>query len=74
MSEMKRVKPDILLRLVQRFIIEKARYCLTGGGSIGVPPMPYTAKQTEPLVITGFRNKDLIILQDDFKNLEVRTW
>ena len=30
--------------------------------------MLYTAKQCEnPLVITGFRNKDLIILQDDFK-------
>lgn len=30
--------------------------------------MLYTAKQCEnPLVITGFRNKNLIILQDDFK-------
>ena len=30
--------------------------------------MLYTAKQTDnPLVITGFRNKELVILQEDFK-------
>jgi dihydroorotate dehydrogenase electron transfer subunit len=60
---------DILAPLGNGFNIEKGkRYCLIGGG-IGVPPMLYTAKQTEnPLVITGFRNKDLVILQDDFKN------
>ena len=70
MSEMKKGEAvDILAPLGNGFNIEKGkRYCLIGGG-IGVPPMLYTAKQTEnPLVITGFRNKDLIILQDDFKN------
>lgn len=60
---------DIIAPLGNGFKFEKGkRYCLIGGG-IGVPPMLYTAKQTEnPLVITGFRSKDLVILQDDFKN------
>ena len=61
---------EILAPLGNGFKIEKGkRYCFIGGG-IGVPPMLYTAKQTEnPLVITGFRNKDLVILQEDFKAL-----
>ena len=69
MSEMKKGESvDILAPLGNGFKIEKGKhYCLIGGG-IGVPPMLYTAKQCEnPLVITGFRNKNLIILQDDFK-------
>ena len=63
------VEVDILAPLGNGFKIEKGkRYCFIGGG-IGVPPMLYCAKQTEnPLVITGFRNKDLVILQEDFKN------
>ncbi len=70
MSEMKPgTMVDVLAPLGNGFKIAKGRrYCLIGGG-IGVPPMLYTAKQTEnPLVITGFRNKGLVILQDDFKN------
>lgn len=69
MSEMKKGDSvDILAPLGNGFKIEKGkRYCLVGGG-IGAPPMLCTAKQTEnPLVITGFRSSDLIILQDDFK-------
>lgn len=60
---------DIIAPLGTGFTVEKGkRYCFIGGG-IGVPPMLYTAKATEnPLVITGFRNKDLVILQDDFVN------
>lgn len=59
---------EILAPLGNGFKIQEGkRYCMIGGG-IGVPPMLYTAKQTEnPLVITGFRNKDLVILQEDFK-------
>lgn len=58
---------DVLYPLGNGFKIEDGkRYCLIGGG-IGVPPMLYTAKKCQnPLVITGFRNKDLVILQDDF--------
>lgn len=70
MSEMKEGEQvEILAPLGHGFEIEKGkRYCLIGGG-IGVPPMLFTAKQCEkPLVITGFRNKELVILQDDFKN------
>lgn len=69
MSQMKKGEDvDILAPLGFGFKIKPdKRYCLIGGG-IGVPPMLYTAKQTEnPLVITGFRNKSLVILQDDFK-------
>ena len=59
---------DVLLPLGRGFTVEPGkRYCLIGGG-IGVPPMLYTAKQcVDPLVITGFRNESLVILQDDFK-------
>ncbi len=69
MSEMKKGDTvDVLAPLGNGFSIERGkRYCLIGGG-IGVPPMLYTAKQCEnPLVITGFRNNSLVILQDDFK-------
>lgn len=69
MSQMKiGDKVEILAPLGNGFRIEKdKKYCFIGGG-IGVPPMLFAAKQTEnPLVITGFRNKDLIILQEDFK-------
>ncbi len=60
---------DIIAPLGTGFTIEQGkRYCFIGGG-IGVPPMLYTAKATEnPLVITGFRGKELVILQEDFKN------
>ena len=57
MSQMKSGETvDILAPLGNGFKIEQGkRYCLIGGG-IGVPPMLYTAKQTQnPLVITGFR-------------------
>ena len=48
-------------------IKEDKRYCFIGGG-IGVPPMLYASKMKEkPVVITGFRNKDLVILQSDFR-------
>lgn len=60
---------DIIAPLGNGFNIDKGkRYCFIGGG-IGVPPMLYSAKSSEnPLVITGFRNKNLVILQEDFKN------
>ncbi len=69
MSQMKKgCSVDVLAPLGNGFRLEKGkRYCLIGGG-IGVPPMLYTAKQTKnPLVITGFRNSELVILQEDFE-------
>lgn len=62
---------DIIAPLGHGFTLDKSKkYCFIGGG-IGVPPMYYAAKSTEnPLVITGFRNKDLVILQEDFKAID----
>ena len=71
MSEMKTGdEVEILAPLGNGFKLEEnKRYCFVGGG-IGVPPLLYSAKNTEnPMVITGFRNKDLVILQDDFKSI-----
>lgn len=68
MSQMKpETSVDVLVPLGNGFNIQSGRrYCLIGGG-IGVPPMLYTAKHCEnPLVISGFRNESLVILQDDF--------
>lgn len=61
---------EILAPLGHGFEIDRSkRYCFVGGG-IGVPPLLFAAKQTDnPLVITGFRNKNLIILQDEFKSI-----
>ena len=71
MSEMKAEdEVEILAPLGHGFEISKdKRYCFVGGG-IGVPPLLFAAKQTEnPLVITGFRTKNLVILQDEFKRV-----
>lgn len=59
---------DIIAPLGNGFDIkEDKKYCFIGGG-IGVPPMLYASKQKEkPVVITGFRNKELVILQSDFR-------
>ena len=62
---------DIIAPLGHGFTLEEGkRYCFVGGG-IGVPPLYFAARQTKaPLVITGFRNKELVILQDDFKSID----
>lgn len=44
------------------------------GGGIGVPPMLYTMKKAKesgsmPTAILGFRNKDFVILEADFKDI-----
>ncbi len=59
---------DVLAPLGNGFRLKKGvRYALVGGG-IGTPPMLYTAKLCDsPLVITGFRSKELVILQEDLK-------
>lgn len=66
MSRMQGGTVDVLAPLGNGFRIEPGRrYGLIGGG-IGVPPMLYTAKQCDnPLIITGFRNASLVILQED---------
>ena len=66
MSRMQGGTVDVLAPLGNGFRIEPGRrYGLIGGG-IGVPPMLYTARQCDdPLIITGFRNASLVILQED---------
>ena len=68
MSQMQSGTVDVLVPLGNGFDIQSGRrYCLIGGG-IGFPPMLYTAKQCDrPLIITGFRNQSLVILQDDLQ-------
>ncbi len=76
MSEMKSGdEVELLAPLGHGFEIEEGkRYCFVGGG-IGVPPLLFAAKQCKnPMVITGFRNKDLVILQDDFKSIGAETY
>ena len=70
MSRMQSGTVDVLVPLGNGFTVQPdKRYCLIGGG-IGVPPMLYTAKQChDPLIITGFRHRSLVILQDDFAAL-----
>lgn len=66
---------DIIAPIGNGFNLEKGkRYCLIGGG-IGVPPMLNCANNTEnPIVISGFRNSSLVILQDDFKKSGAETY
>lgn len=60
---------DILAPLGHGFNIEKGKKYAFIGGGIGVPPMLYTAKQVESsIAIIGFRNKDFVILENDFKS------
>lgn len=61
---------DIIAPLGKGFHIDKnKKYCFIGGG-IGVPPMVFAAMQAKsPVVITGFRSKEYVILQDEFLNM-----
>ncbi len=63
-------KVNIISPLGKGFKINPERKTVFVGGGIGVPPLLYSAKQCaeNAVVITGFRNKDAIILSDDFKN------
>lgn len=61
---------NIIAPLGNGFNINPDKKAAFIGGGIGVPPMLYSAKQCgkNATVITGFRDKDAIILSDDFKN------
>ncbi len=65
---------DILTPLGKGFQIDKnKKYAFIGGG-IGVPPMLYTAKQVESsIAIIGFRDKNHVILEDDFIKANCKT-
>ena len=49
-------------------ILDKSKKAIVIGGGIGTPPMLATAKHygENATAISGFRTKELVILQDDF--------
>lgn len=61
---------DIIAPLGNGFKLDPTKRTVFVGGGIGVPPMLFSAKQcgSNATVITGFRNKDAVILSDDFKS------
>lgn len=68
-------KIDVLGPLGHGFHLQTlgARPVLIGGG-IGVPPMLYTMQEAklagaQPTAILGFRSRDVVILEDEFKGL-----
>lgn len=60
---------DILAPLGKGFPIEPAKRTLLVGGGIGVPPLLSAAQAIgeNAVVLLGFRTKELVILEDDFK-------
>lgn len=60
---------NIIAPLGNGFVLDKNKRTVFVGGGIGVPPMLYSARQLgeNAVVINGFRNKDAVILSDDFK-------
>ena len=70
MSEMNvNDKVNIIAPLGRGFDIDKEKKTIFIGGGIGVPPMLYSARQAgkNAVVINGFRNKDAVILSEDFE-------
>lgn len=61
---------DILAPLGHGFEIPENKKIAFIGGGIGVPPMLYSAKKADnAIAILGFRNKDAIILTEDFEEV-----
>ena len=61
---------NIIAPLGKGFDIDPDKKTIFVGGGIGVPPMLYSAKKCgkNAVVITGFRDKSAVILEDDFKS------
>jgi dihydroorotate dehydrogenase electron transfer subunit len=58
---------DILGPLGNGFELREGKYLLVGGG-IGVPPLLFAAKRAEGAdAVLGFRTKDAVILEDEFR-------
>ena len=62
-------KMDILAPLGHGFTFDPNAHNLFIGGGIGVPPLFGAARQCgkNATVAVGFRNKDFVILEDDFR-------
>ena len=60
---------NIIAPLGRGFDIDSSKKTVFIGGGIGVPPMLYSAKSCagNATVINGFRNKDAMILSEDFE-------
>ncbi len=60
---------NMIAPLGKGFTIDSDKKTIFIGGGIGVPPMLYSAKQVgkNAIVINGFRNKDAVILEEDFQ-------
>lgn len=56
-------------------LLDKSKKAIVIGGGIGTPPMLATAKHygENATAISGFRTKELVILQDDFKTQGSKT-
>ena len=61
---------NIIAPLGNGFDIDPDKKTIFIGGGIGVPPMLYSAKQCgkNAVAINGFRNKNAVILEEDFEN------
>ena len=62
---------NIIAPLGHGFTLDPAKKMVFIGGGIGVPPMLYSAGQCgeNAVVINGFRNKDAVILEEDFRKV-----
>lgn len=60
---------NIIAPLGRGFSLDPDKKTIFVGGGIGVPPMLYSARQcgSNATVINGFRNKDAVILSEDFE-------
>lgn len=65
---------NIIAPLGKGFELDPTKKTIFIGGGIGVPPMLYSARQCgeNAAVINGFRNKDAIILSEDFEKAGCR--
>lgn len=65
---------NIIAPLGRGFVLDPAQKTIFIGGGIGVPPMLYSARQCgkNAVVINGFRNKDAVILSEDFERAGCR--
>ncbi len=61
---------DILAPLGKGFPIDPNKRTILVGGGIGVPPLLGVAEALggNAVAVLGFRNRDLVILEEDFKN------
>lgn len=67
-------KLDLIAPLGNGFKLERNKTYAFVGGGIGVPPLLFSAKQTDKAyAVLGFATKDAVILCDDFKEAGCET-